>query len=114
MWLHLYHFYILRTVAAGTGLSDNCAGEISLQESHGLESHCVSHTQLAIRKIASMNNPLFSTIFSPDLTGYTQMTTQGKNDTLLLLKTPSLRVKWMVLRVPIQDLGSDMYQEEEL
>lgn len=42
------------------------------------------------------------------------MTTQGKNDTLLLLKTPSFRVKWMVLRVPIQDLGSDMYQEEEL
>ena len=114
MRLHLYHFYILRTVAAGTGLSDNCAGEISLQESHGLKSHCVSHTQLTIRKIASMNILLLSTIMSPGLTGYTQMTTQGKNDTLLLLQTPSYRVKWMVLRVPIQDLGSDTYQEEEI
>lgn len=93
MRLHLYHFYILRTVAAGTGLSDNCAGEISLQKSHGLESHCVSHTQLTIWKIASMNILLLSNIVSPGLTGYTQMTTQGKNDTLLLQQTLSFRVK---------------------
>lgn len=53
MRLHLYHFYILRTVAAGTSLSDKCAGEISLQKSYGLESRYVSHTHLATRVITS-------------------------------------------------------------
>lgn len=40
-----------------------------------------------------MNILLLSNIVSPGLTGYTQMTTQGKNDTLLLQQTLSFRVK---------------------